>query len=190
MRRIALALLLALAPVAAPLAADPDPYTLDRDASTVSFSYTLLGVAATGSMPIASADIALDFDRAAASHADVTLNVAAATTSNPMATEALKSAEVLAADRYPRIRFVSREVAARPGGARILGDVTIRDVTRPMRLDARIFRPEDAAPGDRSRLTVVLTGAVERSAFGATGYAGAVGDEVGLRITARLRRAD
>ena len=63
-------------------------------------------------------------------------------------------------------------------------------VTRPVLLDAMIWRQKGHAPGDLSQLTVRLTGAVLRSDYGATGWADMVGDEVRLTILARIARAD
>ena len=90
---------------------------------------------------------------------------------------------------HPQITFQSRRFDAGPGGAQVTGDVTIRGVTRPLTLDAEIFRQQGTEAGDRSRLTVTLTGSVSRSAFGADGFAALVDDTVGIDITVRLRRA-
>ena len=79
------------------------------------------------------------------------------------------------------IRFDSTAVRARGDGAEIAGNVTIRGVTRPVTLAAMIYRPQGSEPGARDRLSILLTGSVSRSAFGAAGWAGTVGDEVRLR---------
>lgn len=57
-----------------------------------------------------------------------------------------------------------------------------------MTLDAGLYRQRGTQPGDRNNLTVLLTGGVSRSAFGATGYAGLVGDRIGIRILARITK--
>ena len=62
----------------------------------------------------------------------------------------------------------------------------LRGQTRPVTLSARVFRPQGTDPGYRERLAVQLTGTVRRSEFGATGFADMVGDEVRLKILARL----
>jgi len=51
---------------------------------------------------------------------------------------------------------------------------------------ATISRLPGSAADDFSRLTVRLTGSVNRSDFGATGWAEMVGDEVRIIITARI----
>lgn len=179
----------ALAAVPRPAAAAADRYLLETDRSEVQFRYTLEGVPGTGTMPIVSADLRLDFDRAANSSANVVLDASRARTGVIFVTQALKSGDVLNTAAHPRIVFRSRSFAARSGGASVAGDVTIRGVTRPLTLAAAIFRQEGTAEGDLSRLTVQLTGHVSRSAFGAGGFADLVADRVDLQITARLRRA-
>jgi polyisoprenoid-binding protein YceI len=170
--------------------ADPDRYALHPEGSTVRFTYRMADVPGSGTMPITRADIALDFDNAAASTAVVTLRPDGVSTGMILITEALKSADLLDTATYPDITFVSRSVQARTGGATMTGDVTVRGVTRPLTLDAQIFRPPDTAPGDRSRLTVRLRGQIDRNDFGASGYQGLVDGIVTLDITARLDRLD
>ena len=50
-------------------------------------------------------------------------------------------------------------------------------------------RQSGAGEDDFSRLTVALRGQVSRSAFGADGWAGMVGDVITLDILARIQRA-
>lgn len=183
------AIALAFALNAGPLAAGPDRYLLQTEQSDVQFTYILEGSKGTGTMPILEADLSLDFDRAANSTARVVLNADGARTGVIFVTQALKSADVLDTAAHPRITFQSRSFDPQSGGARVTGDVTVRGVTRPITLDAEIFRQPGTAEGDLSLLTVRLTGDIRRSDFGADGFPDLVADTVGLRITARLRRA-
>lgn len=170
--------------------AAPARYALDAQGSEVRFTYTLGGVDGAGTMPVSTADIVLDFDNAAASRTAVTLNPNRAETSTGLITSTLKSQDVLNTAQYPEIVFISRSVTAKPGGAVVTGDVTVRGVTRPLTLEATIYRPEGSAPGDRSKLTVRLTGAINRHDFGASGYPDLVEETVTLDIRARLRLSD
>jgi polyisoprenoid-binding protein YceI len=72
----------------------------------------------------------------------------------------------------------------------VVGNLTIRGVTRPVRLAAQLYRQKGTAEGDRSRLSIRLTGSVSRAAFGATGWADLVGDTVAIDILARIARAE
>ncbi|MEM1152304.1 MAG: YceI family protein [Pseudomonadota bacterium] len=185
MKRLFLPLALLAASTLSALA-EPASYSLDPAASSVQFTYVLNNSPANGTMPITQADLVLDFAQVANSSATVTLNASRARTGVIFVTNALKSPEVLNTATYPEIRFVSRRVTAVPGGARLQGDVTIRGVTRPLTLNARIFRREGSSEGDLSRLTILLTGAIDRRDFGATGYPKLVDPTVRLRILARI----
>lgn len=48
--------------------------------------------------------------------------------------------------------------------------------------------PEASDPADLDRLTVLLTGAIDRREFGADGYPAYVGPGIALRIVARIEK--
>jgi len=122
----------------------------------------------------------------------VSVSVAGAQTGLVLANGALKSAEALDAACHPEVRFVTNRVTLAEderlsGGATISGRVTPRGVTRPLTLNANVFRRPGSAPDDLNQLTVSLSGALNRSDFGANGYAGLVANRVTLDITAAIR---
>lgn len=180
-----------LAPLHA--AATPLAYALDTSKSEVGFVFTLNGAAARGTMPVTSAKIQIDPSALQRSSVDVTVDVRRARTGFIFATEALKGASVLNAKKFGTIRFVSTEIQLNGSGrladgAKIDGLLTIRGITRPVTLNAALFRPAGSQPQDLSRLSVRLNGAVNRSAFGASGYADLVADAVRLDIEAWVKR--
>jgi polyisoprenoid-binding protein YceI len=183
MRRLALILALM---GASPALAVPLPYELEATGSTVGFETDFGPDRISGEMPVQSANLVLDFDRVANCRVDVTLDVTGAKASFPFAAQAMKGPKVLDAANHPQIVFHSTDVRAEGAGAKVTGEVTIRGVTRPVVLDAMIWRQQGSAAGDLSHLTIRLTGAVNRSDFGATGWADMVGDEVRLNILARV----
>ncbi|NJM81203.1 MAG: polyisoprenoid-binding protein [Tabrizicola sp.] len=178
---LAASILLALPASAAPVA-----YDLERDRSSVTFETDFGPDTITGSIPLDSADLTLDFDRVANSRVSVALDVSGATASFPFAAQALKGPKVLDARAHPQMTFQSTSVQAAGDGAAVDGNLTIRGVTQPVTLRAEIYRQKGTAVGDRSHLTVRLTGKVKRSAFGATGWSDMVSDEVRIIITARI----
>jgi polyisoprenoid-binding protein YceI len=173
--------------VSGPLAAEPLTYRLDNSRSEVGFQIDMGKTALRGLMPVSGADLLLDFDRAAASRVSVTLDAGAARMGLPFATEAMRGASVLDARAHPEIRFESTRVRATGTGATVEGLITIRGVTRPVTLDARLYRPKGSVEGDRRALSVRLTGQLSRRAFGAAGFADLVGDTVRIDILARVR---
>ncbi len=184
---LALTLPLPLCAVAAPVA-----YALEAAKSKVGFVFTLNNNAAKGSIPIKSSNIRIDLNALQRSSVDVTLDVRKARTGLFFATEALKGPSVLHTKKFDTIRFVSTGIRLSPsgqlsGGAQITGNLTIRGVTKPVTLNATLFRQSGTDASDLSRLGFRLTGAISRAAFGATGYKDLVDDTIRLDILARVK---
>jgi len=178
--------MLCLVTLAKPLAAAPVPYAIEAAKSSVGFETDFGPDRISGTMPVTRADLVLDFANAARSTMAVTLDIADASASFPFASQALKGPKVLDAASFPEITFASTAVRAKGDGAEVDGDLTIRGITRPVTLAAQIYRQDGFVEGDYSHLSVLLTGSVNRSDFGATGWADMVGDQVRLRILARI----
>ena len=183
-----LALLFCLSLIASHALAVPTNYTLQKDQSRVAFIWRLGQDAISGTMPVARADISLDFDAPANSRFFVVVDAAKARAGAPFAGEAMKGQSVLWTDRHPEITFQSKSVRRDgEGGAVITGDLTVRGVTRPQTFTARLFRPAGTVAGDRSELTVRLNGSLSRRDFGADGYTNLVGNTVTLDIRAAVK---
>jgi polyisoprenoid-binding protein YceI len=181
------ALLIALA---TPALAAPANYALEPAESRVAFEADFGPDRITGRMPVSRADLTLDFDNLANCKVAVAIDVTGAEASFPFAAQAMKGPKVLDAKTWPEITFASTSVRRAGDGATVEGNVTIRGVTRPMTLAAQLWRQQGTEPGDLSQLTVRLTGTVNRSEFGATGWSDMVGDQVRLDILARIARQD
>ncbi len=167
-------------------------YEIVADESRVSFIFTVSGVPNSGTIPIETADIRVDTDNLARSTAKVTADIGKIRSGLIFMTEAIKSAELLDAARHPTVSFISKRVQLGAEGrisegARIDGDLTLRGVTRPISLDATLSRPAGTRPDDLSVLYIRLTGTLNRTAYGATGYAGLADDTVSLDIRAEIR---
>lgn len=171
---------------AAPLYAAPRVYALQPDGSNVSFSTDFGPDKITGTFPVQKADLTLDFDNLAKSRIAVTLDVAHANASFPFAAQALKGPKVLDAKAFPLITFKSTAVRRKGENAEVDGTLTIRGKAKSVTLLATLYRQKGQAEGDLSLLTIRLTGTVNRSEFGATGWSDLVSDEVRLDILARI----
>lgn len=186
--RIPIALCLTLLCLSPPAHAEPQVYELDKSASEVRFTYEFSGAETSGTMPIAHADIRLDLANIPASSATVTLNAAKAKTALGFARKPLLSETVLDTDSFPTIHFKSTQVSGSlVSGGKIAGDITLRDITRPIVLDAQVFRQQGSKSGDLSALTLHLTGTLDRLSFGADGFQDLVGNIVHLNIRARIQ---
>jgi polyisoprenoid-binding protein YceI len=189
MHRLTLALSLMLA-LAAPATAAPRTYVLEPDESSVGFETDFGPDRITGTFTVTRADLTVDFDNVANTRIAVTLDTSRATASFPFAAQAMRGPKVLDSATWPEITFVSKAVRQTGEGAQVDGDLTIRGVTRPVTLAAGIFRQQGSAEGDVSQLSVRLTGTINRSDYGATGWNDMVGDQVRIDILARIRQAD
>jgi polyisoprenoid-binding protein YceI len=161
-------------------------YKIDAANSTVAFETDFGPDLITGSFPLEKADLGLDFDNVTNCTVSVALDVTGAKASFPFAAQALKGPKVLDAKDHPRMTFESTSVKGAGASAEVTGNLTIRGVTKPVTLRAQLFRPQGSAPDQLDHLTVKLTGRVNRSDFGATGWSDMVGDEVRILITAHI----
>ncbi|WP_170608207.1 YceI family protein [Ruegeria arenilitoris] len=169
------------------------PYTLSKQSTSVGFTFNLSGVAQSGTMPIKAANIEIDTSRLQNSRVSVTLNVAAARTRLPFARGPMLGQSVLDAEAYPTITFNSTDIQLSPSGhisngAQITGELTVRGVTKPVTLLADLYRRPESKVDDLNTLSIRLAGALDRHAFGASGYPELVADEVGLNIRAEIIR--
>lgn len=98
--------------------------------------------------------------------------------------EYLRSADFFDAARFPVATFKSTKVeAAGTNKLTVTGDLTIKDITRPVVLDVTVN-----GGGEHPMLKVLSVGfdastTIKRSDFGVGAYAPNVGDEVKIRIT-------
>ena len=173
--------------------AAPQTYVIDPGASRITYVFSISGRKQRGTVPLQSADVQVDLQDLTKCRADVTADLRNAKTGVIFITDALKSPSVLDAETYPIARFVSTKVRlGRNGriseGATLEGNMTLRGVTRPISLNANLFRPAGAASDDLSRLSVQLRGALNRSDYGAIGFPDLVADHVEIEIDADIRQ--
>ncbi|MGM0660919.1 MAG: YceI family protein [Pseudomonadota bacterium] len=166
----------------------PEAFRLDTARSSVGFTYRFMGRDTLGTMPVKSAGMAIDLRNISASRVDVTLDPTDARAGFLFATQAMKGPRVLDTARHAEITFRSTDITGTLQEARITGDLTVRGVTQPVTLQAGLYRQRGTDPADLDNLTVLLTGAIDRRAFGADGYPAYVGPKIALRIVARIER--
>ncbi|WP_298257523.1 YceI family protein [uncultured Litoreibacter sp.] len=191
--RRALITSLAALPFAGGAFSAPSAYALQPRKSNVGFSYQLAGKPSKGNMPVKRASVMIDVQALEKSSIDVEVDVKRAKTGFIFATEALKAASVLDAKNFPTIRFRSTTIRLNGNGrlsdgAEIDGRMTIKGITRPVTLQAALFRQAGTQANDLSQLSFRVNGRISRAAFGATGYADLVDDAIELDITARVKR--
>jgi polyisoprenoid-binding protein YceI len=127
----------------------------------------------------------------------VTIDAASIDTIHTMADEHLRGENYLDVANHPTITFQSTAVS-HAGGDRwqVVGDLTIRDVTRPITLDATFNGAVPLPRGPKAKLGFTATGVFDRRDYGMTfniplptgGVI--VGNEVQLTLDAEADLAD
>jgi len=103
------------------------------------------------------------------SSVEVTIAAASIDTGVERRDDHLRSADFMDVERFPTITFRSTRIERAEGTRfKVTGDLTIRDVTRPITLDVEYLGIEKAPWGDDLRIGFTATGVLEREAFGMT----------------------
>lgn len=160
-------------------------YTIQRSGAAVSFDYSLAGQSARGTIPVADAKIDFDIDNLASMRIDAVFAAEDASAGIAPLTAALKGPELLDTRQFAEIRFRSTSVRGTADNLEVRGEVTIRNVTRPLTLTTSVA-PLGGDEGS-SKYSVRMTGAIDRNEFGMTAYRNMLGDIINLNIAAQIR---
>jgi polyisoprenoid-binding protein YceI len=186
-RRIFLALLWATLLSAAAAHAE-ELYSLDQRFGTIAFSVSHLGLfASQGEFRRFDARLVLDAGHPKRTRISVVIDTASVDMPWQEAAAMLRGADFFDVKHYPEIRFTSTSVEAMPPDRYVVrGLVEIRGVKQPLLLNAQVVgRHPDPARGAEVA-EFVVTGALQRSAFGMTADAVFISDKVNITIRARI----
>ena len=142
-----------------------------------------------GVIPSATGTLTLDPANPAADALDISLPVAAISTTNSVLDGELKDPTWLDAAKYPEIHFTATKVTQTGAHtAHIDGNLTLHGVTRPIALEAT-FGGAGVNPLSKAfTIGFGATGVIKRSDFGVTKYVPLISDEVKLTITAAFEK--
>ena len=130
-----------------------------------------------------SGTLVLNTDKPAESKLDVTVAVGSVYTPSEKLTNELKSADWLDAGKYPDMTFKSTKVEKTGATtAKVMGDMTLHGVTKPVTLDATFFGFGPNPFNKKPTLGFEVTGKIKRSDFGVTKYVPMIGDDVDVMI--------
>ena len=139
-------------------------------------------------------DIALEFDAedVTASSLTVSVDVAAVDSRDEKFDEHLRSDEIFDSESFPAMTFASTAIEAVGGNKlEVTGDLTIRDVTRPVVLDVTINKAASHPMKNVPTIGASAEATLKRSDWGVDYAVPAVGDEVTIYIeTELLHQAD
>lgn len=191
MKRLLAALPLLVAGIAH---ADSVEWKLDTSHTNIGFSVPHLVVSSvSGRFKEASAKVVLDDADLTKSEVAIEINAASIDTSEAKRDDHLRSADFFDTKKFPKLTFKSTKIAKAGNGYKLTGNLTIRDVTKPVTLDATLSAPIKTPWGNQAR-AAKLTGKLKRGDFGlkwnkaleAGGFV--VGEEVTLDITAEVTK--
>jgi polyisoprenoid-binding protein YceI len=143
-------------------------YAIDPVHTTVEFIARHLMISKVrGRFPEVSGTITIA-DEPEQSHVEVEIGVSSLETADDRRDAHLRSADFFDADRYPQITFRSTKVEPGPSGTWLVtGDLTVRDVTRPVSLEVE-FDGANASPTGDERVAFSAATEVNREDWGLT----------------------
>ena len=192
--KILLRLIPALLLAALPTLAAAATWQIDPAHANVEFKVRHLMVAwVKGAFPEVAGSV--EFDEAAPNEAkvNVTIGTASIDTNNTKRDEHLRSPDFFDVANFPQMTFVSKRVTASGGTvSQVVGDLTIRGVTREVTLSIDELTPAIKDPWGNQRRGATASTEVNRKDFGLTwnkaieAGGGAVGDEGKITLDVEL----
>ena len=183
MKRIALAAALSL--FAASAFAAPVTYKLDPNHTMVVAQWNHFGFSNPyANFGDADGTLVYDADDVSASSVAVTLPLTGLDSFSDDFDKHLWSADFFDIARFPAATFKSTSVEViGEGELKVTGDLTIKDITRPVVLDVTLNKAAEHPMTKRAAIGFDATATIKRSDFDLAMYVPNVGDEVKLRIT-------
>lgn len=157
-----------LAALSLTAASPPDLVRFDIDRSHSYIGFTVRHLAVTnvrGKFTDFSGHIMLHAEDVTRSTVNVTIGTNSVDTSNERRDGDLRGAEFFDAERFPSITFVSTRIERSDDGLVLVGNLTIRDVTKEVRIPFELVGPV-AAPNGRQRLGAEGTLRINRFDYG------------------------
>lgn len=143
-------------------------WNLDTSHTSIDFKVRHMGIASVrGSLKVLSGSVETD-EAGRPSKIEAVIDAASIATGEPQRDGHLRSADFLHAEQYPEIRFVSTQIEPLGGNRyRIQGNLTIRDITKPVTLEAEVSAPIKD-PWGMQRVAASASGQINRKDWNLT----------------------
>lgn len=182
MKKIALGLVLAT--LAIPAAAEPESFTIDPNHTFPSWEVMHFGVSVQrGRFNKTTGKISID-PGAKAGSAEIVIDASTLDTGHPKLGEHLRGPDFFDVAKYPTLTF--KGTAFTFDGEKVksvAGDLTMRDVTKPVTLNAVTYNCGTHPAAKRKFCGGDFVATLKRSDWGLGKFAPAVADEVTLRVS-------
>lgn len=188
----AAALAAPLALVSAPALAEAEKYVLDSSHSQIVFSYNHLGYSTSYGM-FSGFEGEISFDQAdpAASSVSVSFPVRTMLTGWQARFDHLMSPEFFDAAEDETVSFTSTAIEVTgENTARITGDLTLNEVTKPVVLEAVLNQAGDHPMEQKPWAGFSATTTLLRSDYNLGAFAPFIGDEVTVQISVEAMKAE
>lgn len=139
----------------------------------------------------------VEFDPAKpeASSVDISIEVASLYTRDAQRDGHMKTPDILNAEAFPTITFKSKKVTKSGSGYQVVGDLTLRGVTKEATLDVSNVSDEVTDPWSLKRRGVTASAKISKGAFGIgwnmdlPGVGPMVSDEIDVNIDIEMTRS-
>lgn len=167
-------------------------YVLDPTHAYINFQYNHLGLSnPTLGFDEFSVDLNLDNADPTKSKLLVRIDPSSVITGSDIFHSHLTGADFFDVANHPEIVFQSSSIAtSRDGTLEVTGNLTIKNVTRPVTLTVTVNGAMDHPMTGKPVIGIDAAGTVLRSEFGLDKFVPYVGDEVTLDITSELTKAE
>lgn len=175
----------AVASVATFSMAKPVAYQIDPTHTATVFTWNHFGFSTpSANFSDIQGTINVDNAKPASSSVNVTIPLASLNTNVKVLNDHLKTADFFDAEKYPNITFKSTKVQAiSKTKYKITGDLTIKNVTKPVVLDATLNKQAVHPMSKAETIGFNATTSFDRSTFGVGAYVPNVGDKITVSIT-------
>jgi polyisoprenoid-binding protein YceI len=167
-----------------------DTYTIDANHTHATFTFQHLGLSAfDGKIPAQGGTIALDRAQKSGS-IDVLFNLEGIATAVPKLDDHLNSADFFEVDKHPTATFKSSKITFEGNApATVAGNLTIKNITKPVTLKVTSFECVDKHPMAKvPACGANATATIKRSDFDLGFALPAVRDEIALEIEVEAMR--
>lgn len=158
-------------------------YTVDGNHTQIAFAFDHMGFTNNmGIFAMPTGTLTLDPKAPAAAKVSIDIPVANLRTGVPAFDTHLMSADFFDAKKFPTAKFVSTGVKVDGDDATITGNLTLKNITKPVTLDAEFYGAGTLE--GKENVGFVATTTIKRSDYGMDMAVPAVSDAIELKITA------
>lgn len=172
-------------------AVQAEPYTLDKSHTAITFTIDHLGFSLTHGRFV-DFDAEIDFDADSPEKSSVTFTIDAPSIDTGWAKRDthVRGADFLNVKKYPEIVFISKEIdVTGDDTATMLGDLTLNGETREETFDLTLRKLAPSPFGEKLMTAgFIAETTIDRTDYGISYGAGAIGNEIPVRVDLEIVR--